>query len=49
MLLLTGSTIAAGDFAALAAHFLDRTVVTYDPRTPRDHAALLSPSRIVLP
>jgi pimeloyl-ACP methyl ester carboxylesterase len=32
VLLLIGSPMAAGDFAALAGHFPDRTVVTYDPR-----------------
>ncbi|MGW5452499.1 alpha/beta fold hydrolase [Nocardia sp. NPDC003979] len=31
-LLMTGLPMAADGFAALAAHFPDRTVVTYDPR-----------------
>ena len=32
VLLLIGNPMAAGDFATLADHFPDRTVVTYDPR-----------------
>jgi pimeloyl-ACP methyl ester carboxylesterase len=32
LLLLVGSPMGAGGFATLAAHFDDRTVVTYDPR-----------------
>lgn len=32
VLLLIGSPMGAGGFATLAAHFPDRTVVTYDPR-----------------
>ena len=32
VLLLIGSPMGAGGFAALAGHFTDRTVVTYDPR-----------------
>ena len=32
VLLLFGSPMGAGGFAALAGHFADRTVVTYDPR-----------------
>ena len=32
VLLLFGSPMGAGGFAALAEHFADRTVVTYDPR-----------------
>lgn len=32
VLVLIGSPMAAGDFATLAGHFSDRTVVTYDPR-----------------
>lgn len=31
-LLLIGSPMGAAGFASLASHFLDRTVVTYDPR-----------------
>jgi pimeloyl-ACP methyl ester carboxylesterase len=31
-LVLIGSPMAAAGFASLASHFLDRTVVTYDPR-----------------
>ena len=31
-LLLIGSPMTADGFAALAGHFPDRTVVTYDPR-----------------
>ena len=31
-LVLIGSPMDAGGFAALAAQFQDRTVVTYDPR-----------------
>jgi pimeloyl-ACP methyl ester carboxylesterase len=31
-LFLIGSPMGAGGFATLASHFLDRTVVTYDPR-----------------
>ena len=32
VLLLIGSPMGAGEFATLAGHFPDRTVVTYDPR-----------------
>jgi pimeloyl-ACP methyl ester carboxylesterase len=32
MLLLVGSPMGAGGFVTLASHFIDRTVVTYDPR-----------------
>ncbi len=32
VLLLIGSPMGAGGFGTLAAHFTDRTVVTYDPR-----------------
>jgi pimeloyl-ACP methyl ester carboxylesterase len=42
-LLMVGSPMDADGFAALAAHFPDRTVVTYDPRgvgrSPRDDGA----------
>ena len=31
-LLMVGQPMDAGGFATLAAHFADRTVVTYDPR-----------------
>jgi pimeloyl-ACP methyl ester carboxylesterase len=31
-LFLIGSPMAAGGFGSLASHFIDRTVVTYDPR-----------------
>src|SRR5205085_558419 len=31
-LLMIGQPMGAGGFAALASHFPDRTVVTYDPR-----------------
>jgi pimeloyl-ACP methyl ester carboxylesterase len=32
VLLLIGSAMGAAGFVALAGHFTDRTVVTYDPR-----------------
>lgn len=32
MLLLIGSPMAAAGFGTLAGHFIDRTIVTYDPR-----------------
>jgi pimeloyl-ACP methyl ester carboxylesterase len=32
VLLLVGSPMGAGGFGTLASHFIDRTVVTYDPR-----------------
>src|SRR6185312_15382850 len=32
LLVLIGSPMGAGGFVTLAAHFPDRTVVTYDPR-----------------
>src|SRR2546427_7513443 len=32
ILLLIGSPMGASGFGTLAGHFLDRTVVTYDPR-----------------
>ena len=31
-LMLIGSPMGAGGFATLASHFIDRTVITYDPR-----------------
>jgi hypothetical protein len=43
-LLIAGSPMGAGGFVALAGHFADRTVVTYDPRgagrSPRTDGAL---------
>ena len=46
VLLLFGSPMGAGGFAALAEHFADRTVVTYDPcgaeRSKRTDGALQS-------
>jgi pimeloyl-ACP methyl ester carboxylesterase len=32
VLLMVGSPMGAAGFGSLAAHFTDRTVVTYDPR-----------------
>ncbi|MFD6895252.1 alpha/beta fold hydrolase [Rhodococcus sp. NPDC060086] len=46
-LLIVGSPMDAGGFAALAAQFVDRPVVTYDPRgvmrSPRDTPGLSTP------
>lgn len=47
-LLLIGTPMGAGGFATLAAHFPDRTVVTYDPRgtersTVADPTAAITP------
>jgi len=50
VLLLIGSPMGAGGFGTLAAHFPDRTVVTYDPRgverSPKaDPASLSTPEQ----
>src|SRR6478609_4755483 len=49
-LLMIGQPMDAGGFAALASHFPDRTVVTYDPRglgrsTRRDGRTDLTPEK----
>src|SRR3982075_1390379 len=46
ILLIIGSPMGADGFVTLAAHFTDRTVVTYDPRgagrSPRTDGALVT-------
>lgn len=48
MLLLIGSPMAAAGFGTRAAHFTDRTVVTYDPRGS-ERSELVDPAGPVTP
>ena len=43
-LFLIGSPMGAGGFPSLAAHFPDRTIVTYDPRNNGERSAADDPS-----
>jgi pimeloyl-ACP methyl ester carboxylesterase len=43
-LVLIGSPMGAGGFASLAAHFTDRTIVTYDPRNNGERSPADDPS-----
>lgn len=43
-LVLIGSPMGAGGFPSLAAHFTDRTIVTYDPRNNGERSAADDPS-----
>jgi pimeloyl-ACP methyl ester carboxylesterase len=44
-LVLIGSPMGAGGFPTLAAHFADRTVVTYDPRNNGERSTADDPSQ----
>jgi pimeloyl-ACP methyl ester carboxylesterase len=43
-LMLMGSPMGAGGFPSLAAHFTDRTIVTYDPRNNGERSTAEDPS-----
>lgn len=43
-LVLIGSPMGAGGFPSLAAHFTDRTIVTYDPRNNGERSTAEDPS-----
>jgi pimeloyl-ACP methyl ester carboxylesterase len=48
-LLLIGSPMGAGGFPSLAAHFEDRTIVSYDPRGNGERSTTQDPTRPVTP
>ena len=48
-LVLIGSPMGAGGFPSLAAHFTDRTVVTYDPRNNGERSSADDPSVPITP
>ena len=48
-LVLIGSPMGAGGFGSLAAHFPDRTIVTYDPRNNGERSPAHDPSQPITP
>src|SRR5919112_834102 len=48
-LVLIGSPMGAGGFPSLAAHFPDRTIVTYDPRNNGERSPADDPSQPITP
>ena len=48
-LVLIGSPMGAGGFPSLAAHFVDRTIVTYDPRNNGERSPADDPSQPITP
>ena len=48
-LVLIGSPMGAGGFPSLAAHFPDRTIVTYDPRNNGERSPADDPSVPITP
>jgi pimeloyl-ACP methyl ester carboxylesterase len=48
-LVLIGSPMGAGGFPSLAAHFTDRTIVTYDPRNNGERSPADDPSVPITP
>src|SRR5262245_39422731 len=48
-LFLIGSPMGAGGFGTLAAHFADRTIVTYDPRGNGERSVAHDPSAPITP
>jgi pimeloyl-ACP methyl ester carboxylesterase len=48
-LFLIGSPMGAGGFPSLAAHFTDRTIVTYDPRNNGERSPADDPSQPITP
>src|SRR5690349_6668071 len=48
-LVLIGSPMGAGGFPSLAAHFGDRTIVTYDPRNNGERSPADDPSVPITP